>query len=259
MMPIIVLMVVCLMLFGIIGSAITNVANGGVVNYDEITFEEYADEQYAKAFGSSSVYESNLLIVFLTNEEADGYYCIAWVGDNIHADINAMFGDETTEFGRAIIGSVNSEYYGYSLDSNLASVMETMAQKIEALGLESSFKPGKTYDASQKSYVVNETDLSLTAETVNDALTAFTEQTQIPVVIVVDTMENVFGKTLPWSDIFIVFVLLVIAIVAIYQIVRAVRNRKQYGDGNGDNNPNGGNGGYISGSGNNGYGNNSGW
>lgn len=256
MAPIIMLLFVGLMLTSIIGTAFSQAAQGGIISYDEETFQMYADEQYAKEFGASEKYEGNLLVVFLTNEEADGYYCIAWVGDHIATDINEMFGDETSAFGRAMISSVNDTYYAYSLDSNLAQVMETMTDRITDLGLESSFKPGKTSDLSIPSHVTNYSDVKITEQTVNEALVTFTEETQIPVVIVVDTMENVFGKYLPLSTILTILLLLVFAGVAIYLIVRTVKNRRQYAEENG-NNDNGGsfnNGGFR---GNNN--NNNGW
>ena len=250
---------VSLLLVSIVGSAVANVANGGTIYYDETVFQQYADDQYAAEFSSYSNYENNLLIVFLTNDEADGYYTIAWVGDNIHSDISYMFGDETTTFGRVVQGSVNREYYAYSLDSNLATVMDQMGERIEDLGLESSFRNKKTSQNPPTSHLTNHTSMSLTEETVNDALQAFTEKTDIPAVIVVDTMENVFGKTLPISDIITVILLLAMLGLGIYLIIRALKNRKNNG-GNGGNGNNGGgyngNGGYYNNNNNNGYYNN---
>lgn len=232
--PIAILLVVVILMFSIVGSAVSNVASGGIISYDERVFQDYADGQYRKEFGSSSEYDSNLLIVFLTNEEMDGYYCIAWVGDNIRNDINQLFGDESTAFGRAMQNSVNTDYYAYSLDSNLAQVMATMKEQIQRMELLTSFQAGKTADTTYTSHVTNYSNVSLTAQTVNEELEAFTEATQIPVVIVVDTMENVFGKTLPTSTIVTLIVLAILAIVAVYMIVRAVRRRKEYENGGGD-------------------------
>lgn len=229
-LPIVMLMMVVLILIGVIGSAVTNVANGGIISYNEETFQRYADTEYAKAFSDSTAYEDNLLLVFLTNEECDGYYAIAWVGDNVETEINVMFGDETTEFGRVVQGSINGEYYAYSLDSNLATVMDKMAGKVEALGLDDSFKRPTEGGASVTSHMVNYTDLQLTPDTVNSALEDFTARTDIPVVIVVDTMENVFGKTLPIGDIVLIVAMLALAALSIYLIVKAVRNRKNGGD-----------------------------
>ncbi|MBQ9797648.1 MAG: hypothetical protein IJW50_07985 [Clostridia bacterium] len=242
MAPIFLLLVVGVMMFGLVSTTLTNVANGGVISYSEQTFQNYADEEYAKAFGNSDAYEDNILLVFLTNEETDYYYCIAWVGDNVALDINLMFGDETTPYGQSVLASI-PDYYAYSLDKNLAQIMATMERKIEALGLESSFDREYSHADSPESHLVNYTELRLTEATVNDALTAFTATTDIPVVIVVEDMEDVFGKNLPMEDIFILVVLIVLACVAIYMIVRAVKNRKNYDNNNqnGNDSNNGGN------------------
>ena len=224
--PILLVMVLVLALSGVIGSAFSGVFSGGEVNYDEASFQTYADEQYAAEFGSSSAYENNLLIAFLVNEEADGYYAIAWVGDNIQSDISALFGNEYTAFGRAIQNAVNDSYYAYSLDTNLASAMDVMTNEVTALGLESSFRDGSSGADASKSHVTNHTDLSVTAETVDRSLENFTEQTGIPVVIVVDDMETVFGKTVPLGDVFVVFATVGVVALAVFCIVRSVRRRK---------------------------------
>lgn len=231
MAPIILLLVVGVMMFGVIGTALSNAASGGIISYNEATFQEYADREYYKAFGNSGATEDNILIVVLTNEEADGYYSIAWVGDNIHDNINRMFGDETTAFGQSMIASINN-YYAYSLDSNLAMVMGTMEEKVDNLGLKSSFKKEYSHAKSPESHLVNYTELKLTEETVNDALVSFTETTGIPVAIVVEDMEAVFGKSLPMGDIMILIILAVLAVVAIVAIVRTVKSRSKFKQGN---------------------------
>ncbi len=231
MAPFILLMIVAVMMFAMIGTTLDNVANGGVISYDEATFQEYANTEYYKAFGNSDATEDNLLIVVLTNEETDGYYCIAWIGDNVQDRIINMFGDETTPFGQSIIASI-PDYYAYSLDSNLATVMNTMSGKIQNLGLSSSFKKTYSHDKSPASHLVNYTDLALTEETVNDALVSFTEETGIPAVIVVEEMETVFGKSLPAGDIMILLILGVLGVVAIVAIVRVVKNRSKFKQGN---------------------------
>ena len=243
--PIVLILVVVVSFMSIVGSAVANVAKGGSVYYDEQVFQQYADDQYAAEFSKYSNYENNLLIVFLVNEEADGYYCIAWVGDNIHEEISSMFGDETTTFGRTVQGAVNREYYAYSLDANLADVMTQMGNRIYALNIESSFRKDKISENPAPSHLTNYSSLSLTEETVNDALKEFTVKTEIPTVIVVDTMENVFGKTIPMRDIATVVILLVILGFAIYLIVRIAKNNKnnKNNGGNKENSGNNGNGG----------------
>ena len=242
MFPIILLLIVSISLFSTIGT----VLNGGTVEYSERAFEEYANEQYAAAFGESDSYETNLLVVFLTEEKCEGYYCIAFIGDFVAEDIKEKFGNEYTEFGRSVQSAV-PEYYEYSLSSNLASVMNKMAQSIEREGLSSSFMNGYTSDTSIPSRVVNYSNVTLNETTVNTALADFTERTDIPAVIVLDTAENVFGKTMPTNRIVFLSVIVIIAIVAIVSIVTSARKRKN-GNGGGGNNG-GNNSGYDDGSG----------
>lgn len=162
----------------------------GIV-YDEATMQGYANEKYMQYFGSSSATEDNILLVMLTNESCDGYYTIAWVGDNVDYDINTMFG-EYTEYGDALYNNVD-EYFAYSLDSDLASVVKEMTQHIEALGLSSSFNFESDRSNLADSKFVNMTAMDLTPEIVNSALEEFTDKTGIPMVIVVDSAEKVFG------------------------------------------------------------------
>lgn len=160
--------------------------------YDEGTMQDYANEQYKKAFGDYEGYEDNILLVFLANEEADGYYTIAWVGDNIKPEINEMFG-EYTEYGEAMNQYINTDYYAYTLDNNLADVVRAMEKSIVDANLGSSFR-NPAADAPEKiSRLVNYTEFDISKEVVNDAVTSFREATGIPLVIVVDMAEKVFG------------------------------------------------------------------
>lgn len=232
MIPVIMLLVGGMFLFMTIGSSLTTLANGGRVVYDEATFQDYANTQYASAFGASSAYEDNLLLVFLTNEESDGYYSIAWIGDNVKSEISNMFGDESTEFGFVVLGNINNQYYAYSLDSNLATIMETMEGHISRLGLESSFKKQSDHSAMTSPALINNTSLTMTKATVEDALNSFTEATGIPTVIVVEDMEDVFGKTMTSEDLGGIILSLGFIALAIFLIVKAFKERKNGGNNN---------------------------
>lgn len=103
----------------------------GSYRYDENTFQDYADAQYAAEFGSYGAYEDNLLITVLVEDEAYyDYYYIAWVGDHIVTDINYMMGGNDTHLGRAMSECINESSYKYSLDSNLAQVMESLTAQV---------------------------------------------------------------------------------------------------------------------------------
>lgn len=160
--------------------------------YDEGTMQDYANEQYKKAFGDDEGYEDNILLVFLANEEADGYYTIAWVGDNIKSEINEMFG-EYTEYGEYMNQYINTNYYGYTLDNNLADVVRAMEKSIVNANLGSSFRGDAASVNRKYSGLINYTGFDISMDVVNDATVSFTKSTGIPLVIVVDMAEKVFG------------------------------------------------------------------
>lgn len=228
--PFLMLVLVVVLLFAMISSTISNVAGGGVVRYDENKFQDYANTRYAEEF-SSQGYEDNLLIVFLTNDDADGYYCIAWVGDHVNYKVNELFGDERTAFGRAMTNSIGDNYK-YSLSSNLAMAMNRMTDEVKALNLSSSFTCSESHGGADRSHLRNYTDLTFSDATDN-ALKQFTEETGIPVVLVVDRAETVFGKGLMASDVIILIFLAILLVFAIVWIVRAVKayNEKKNGGG----------------------------
>ena len=247
MLPIILLLVVGLVLVATISSAFGNVFSGGTIKYSEQEIQQYANGRYEEIFGDNQeAYEDNLLVVVLTNEAADGYYAIAWIGDNVHTDISDMFGAEGTTFYNVMRSSINEKDFTYSLDSNLARVMRKMAEHVENEKLTSSFYREYSHETSPTSKLYNYSQLSLNEETVNSALEDFTETTDIPVAIVVDTTENAFGRHLSFADIFTVILCLGVMVVAIVLIVKAVKNRKN-GNGGGGNNNGGYNGGGYQG------------
>lgn len=193
--PIFLIIFVIMILFGSCSVNTRNTSEDSVeynmVDYDEETFQDFADEMYADEFNKSTAYEDNLLLTVLIDEDYYNYYYIAWVGDHIVTDINYMFGNEETELGQAMNDSINETNYKYSLDSNLAQVIETMEKEIADLSLTSSFKCDENHNQVE-SHLTNKANINMTEETVNQALQKFTETTGIPVVIVVEDVEDVF-------------------------------------------------------------------
>ena len=165
--------------------------------YNEAAFQAAADEKYAEYFEYGSTYEDNILLYFLVEEECDQIYFIAWVGDNIQYDINDLFGGNNSALGNSIYNNV-PQYYAYSLDSNLASVINDMESAIVSMSLDSSFKKSTTPASPNESKLVDLTYAGapdLAAQTVNDALASFTEATGIRTVVCVDYIDNVFGSS----------------------------------------------------------------
>ena len=190
----ILLPIILIFVFGSVFSTLikTGSFSYNVVQYNEEVFQDYANEQYQREFGDSTAYEDNLLLVFLADEENYEYYYIAWVGDHIDPEISNMLGNNETELGRIMAESINETNYKYSLDSNLATVVRSLTKKIQKLNLESSYVCQEEH-AQVESHLTNHTALELTESTVNDALTAFTDATGIPIVVLVDDILDVFG------------------------------------------------------------------
>jgi uncharacterized membrane protein len=229
MLPIIALIIAALLLVGSVSNLVTTVANGGRVEYNESKFQSYANARYYEEFDSRDpAFEDHLLIVFLTNEEHDSYYTIAFVGNNVVTGIKNDFGNEYTSYGRAVQQNV-ADYHEFSLSANLAAVMEDMEATVVAKGLKSSHYDAFSHEGVAESHLTNHTDLNINEQTVNKALVSFTEATNIPAVIVVDDVKDVFFTPLTALDVLSVVALVVIIGVAIFFIVRAVKNRKNSG------------------------------
>lgn len=240
MLPIFILIFTLVFFFASLTSAISNVASGGTVEYDEYKFQDFADAEYLKAFGpaSSSTYEDNILLVFLVNEEMDGYYCIAWVGDNVQNRINLMFGDESTELGASVRANVSGEYK-YSLDKSIALVVDDMAASVERLGLSSSHIKATADHNAESSVLRNYSSVNMTPDTVNASLKNFTDKTDIPIAVAVNLDETVFGRTTAVGDIVICIVSAAIAVFVIVILIRNIKNnRKDTYDGGNYNNRN---------------------
>ena len=164
----------------------------GEGGYSESLFQEYTNNKYQEIFGETTCYEDNILVVFLTTDANDGYYTIAWVGDNLNYQVTDMFGNEQTELGDAMTNSI-SDYHGYSLGSNLAQVVDRMTDNVTGLDLESPYKSQADRSVVAESKVYNYSNCEFTEDTVNNSLKNFTEKTGITFCIVVDNETTVFG------------------------------------------------------------------
>lgn len=195
--PIILIVFLMFMFSAISGNGIDVEIAG---SYDEEKFQDYANHQYEEEFAGSSAYEDNLLItVLVEDEEYYNFYYIAWVGDHIAADINYLMGNNDSFLGDAMNSNISATSYKYSLDSDLARVMHQLTQEVQSLNLTDSFTCTENHH-QVRSHLTNHSDLEMTESTVNEALNAFTDATGIPVVIVVEDMNAVFGRTTSYES-----------------------------------------------------------
>lgn len=220
LLTVIAIVILITFLFSYARTTVSTVIDGGISVYDENVLQDYADSQYAAAFGGSSSYEDNILLLFLTEDDHyQDYYYIAWVGDHIVTDINYLFGSNDTELGHAISNAVNQNSYKYSLDSDLAHVVESMQSQITQMGLSSSFNCEENH-IQANSRLINHTALDMTEDTVNTALERFTAATGIPMVIAVSEIEIVFPRQLSSSTVISIVAILAILIVCVVALLR---------------------------------------
>lgn len=199
---------------------------GSAGRYNENAYQDYVNGQYEEAFGSSTAYEDNLLISVLVDDDHYSYYYIAWVGDHVATEINHMLGGNDTALGQIMESCINQSSYKYSLDSNLAQAVELLGEQVGQLGLNDSFTCSENH-IQVKSRLINDSNLELTNATVNDALAAFTEKTGIPIVIVVEDMDDVFSRSLPIGPIVLGVVVTALVIVAIVKVVGSIRRKRR--------------------------------
>lgn len=234
LLPIILIFIIIslvMSLFGSVGSSISNVANGGNFVTDDRVLEEYAMDKYATEFDNTVEYEDNILIVFLVDEGCEDFYTMAIVGYNIKDQINDMFGGKNTEYGHHLTNNLNPNYKE-TLSRNLSATVRRMTDEVVNLKLKSSFFEDAGSPGSYQSHVTNLSNLEISDSTVNAALEEFTEETDIPIVIVIDDMGDVFDKKVAGYDIFTILFALAIGGVAIYFIVRAFKGKDDNDRGN---------------------------
>lgn len=183
-----------------LGGAITEFVKGGSFRYDDALFSSYADTAYSEAFQSGTAKDRDgLLVVILVNEERDGYYAIARLGDNVRREIRDMFGDEHTAFGRAMIDTIRTENYEHSLGKSLAIVIDKMKKIIIEMNYPSPFVIDGSGNAREP-FVDNRTELLFADGSLAVSLDAFCEKTGISAVILVEDVDDVFEKSIsPWS------------------------------------------------------------
>lgn len=215
--PIILLCFIAVMIFACFGQGIISYSKGGTFFYDESKFEEYADDHYNVEFGNASNYEGNLLLVFLTNEKSDYFYTIAWVGYDVNKRINYMFGDETTEYGEVVLKNIHKEYEN-TLSDDLKNIVDEMTVLCAPYS-----RPLMSDGVTP--HITNHTSLELNENIVNESLQNFTDQTGVPVVIVVGDMDKLFGNI---SPMYMIICSLIFCIFIVIAVVLFVSNLKKY-------------------------------
>ena len=203
--------------------------DGGNIVYNDSSAVSHRDTQYAKYFDGSNE-KNGLLIVFLiddSNSKYDQYLCISKVGENIADKVKAEFGLDSSSFGKSVLKEIDKEYKD-SFSGDIVAVMDTMTKEVTDHGLSSSFKDSEISADTSVSRVINHTPLAISQDMINKSLNRFSDETGLPVVIVIDSLDNVFDRQLPIRSFMIMLILLGVAIFCIVNTTRKVVLRVRY-------------------------------
>lgn len=232
--PIIIMGVALIFLIVNLYTAITALTQGGLVVYDNAKLEEYANTTYNSYFAEESIREDGLMVFVIVHEDNSELSYVTWAGDNIHSDINNLFASDGA-FGKAVNDSVNVDSYKFSLSKDVSKVMEIMTTEVSNLNLESSFVEDHDLTKAPKSQLVNKSEITVNAQTVNTALEKFTKETGIPTAVVIADAEDVYGRTMPVGSIIISVITFVVIGVCVFIIIRSIRRKKMIEDDLGQN------------------------
>ena len=228
MLPVIVVMLVLALAVGFVGDAFTNIKNGGSVNYDFEKMSDYCYEEYADLFGAS---EDCILIVFVTNETSDKYEHESLMGTNLPTSTQNKWKSNYT----GVMSNKIDALYKNSLFSDLTMVIKTMKDILLTSGNYPIDTEGRV-DGVDSAFV-NKTELKMSEDSIKTALEEFTEETGIPLAVVVDDAEDVFGITSIAKDVIVLIIFFGLIILAIILIIRAIKNKKNNGGGQGGADP----------------------
>ena len=203
--------------------------DGGNIVYNDTYAVSYRDTQYSKYFDGANE-KNGLLIVYLVddvNSKYDQYLCISKVGENVADKIKNEFGTDGSSFGKTVLKEIDKKYEE-SFSSDIVAIMNTMSKEVTDHQLESSFKDGATPADTSVSKVINHTPLAISTDMINESLVAFSNETDLPVIIVIESLDKVFNRQLPFRPFFIMVLLLGVAGFCIYNTTRKVILRVRY-------------------------------
>ena len=196
----------------------------GEIVYNEEIFQDYAYATYNSHFTDTETYEDGLMILFLNYEDKQSISYMAFIGDNIENSVNNLFSSRG-EFGRYVESSINMDNYKYSLSKDISKVIDHMAEQVVLQDLDSSFIDEHNMEKAPAPKFENKSNITMSSQTVEGSLNRFTEATGIPVYLVVEEGEAVFGRTMPVGNIVLAVITLGVIIFCIVYIVKKIKHK----------------------------------
>ena len=213
--------------FVYLSPTVQTIKDGGKTNYSDQVADFYRTEAYEDVFENSSAKEDNLLIVYLVNDDGNMFYCMSKLGNNVKENVTKLFGNKDSSFGKVVTDSMDKEFKN-TIGSNLSDIIDGMNGEIKKLGLSTPFKESSDKSALAESKLVNKSSLDVSENEVNASLKAFTDETGIPAVVIIDKIDTVFQKKMPVGDIALLVILVIVAVISIVSTTKKVITRIRF-------------------------------
>ncbi|MBQ3254034.1 MAG: hypothetical protein IJA65_05695 [Acholeplasmatales bacterium] len=195
----------------------------GKAVYNKNKMNEYLKTNYENEFKSSAAYEDNIIFIFLYNEEYNDYSYDFYTGYDISTSVYNYLGNYS-------ITSIIERYFEVSnyegdIEKNLSKIMNEITIK-----LDEEFDGYLKCDHTNDEYIskfTNNSNSELDSTKIEESLKDFTDTTRLSIVMVVDTMENVFGRTKNVNyDFLIIFgiIVLLFLIMMVYAFTVVIKN-----------------------------------
>lgn len=201
----------------------------GTPSYEDSDFQDYCHEIYYDEFSNYGATEDYLLLVIATEDfNYYDYYYMAFAGDHISSDVRNMLGDNYSELGRAFSTYINSSSYKYSLDVDIVAALNKVSNTISS---RNDIYTCKENHSQYQSRFENRTSIELDAEQLNQATKSFTDKTGIPILLIVDEINNVYeivhSAEAIIAPIFIIIMVSVFVGSGIFMLVKSLKNMKK--------------------------------
>ncbi len=216
-------------------SGIGAAVKGGNIVYSDTTFQSHSLSQYLSEFAGDDLNpnakEDNILIVFLIDEEnGASFNCTTILGENLKPGILELFAaNKDSAFGKELLENVKEEEKFENLGPKFATIIAAMQKSVLDLDHKTSFNTELEGDKPRaESHVTNKVEkTAIATEELETALTAFTEATEIPIVVYFNTTEAVFGRTFPTGDFIMAALGLAVVAYGIYSMIKNIREAKK--------------------------------
>lgn len=199
---------------------------------DDEVLAKYTQQQYDIEFSEYTYSESNILLVFLFDEDREKYVSAVKVGNNVAPEIAEIFQGEKSFYNKSVKKYFVESWLGYyGMEEEFNNVMTDVYDKIQKTNPASNLI---VPSADAVSYARDTVDFLIYPDEINTTVEVFATATGIPTVVVFENMENIFEvdyiiKEMGWIAIVFAIVLLslCIAVIVLYFVYRKKRIKEK--------------------------------